>query len=48
MESGQFVLRFDEVSEGDTHLVGGKGLRLAEILQTSCPGGSGGFAVLFD
>jgi pyruvate,water dikinase len=37
MESGQFVLRFDEVSEGDTHLVGGKGLRLAEMAQAGLP-----------
>jgi pyruvate,water dikinase len=37
MESGQFVLRFEEVGEGDTHLVGGKGLRLAEMAQAGLP-----------
>ncbi|GAB4538446.1 MAG: PEP/pyruvate-binding domain-containing protein [Anaerolineae bacterium] len=37
MESGQFVLRFDEVREGDRHLVGGKGLRLAEMAQAGLP-----------
>ena len=31
MQSGRFILLFDEVSEGDTCLVGGKGLRLAEM-----------------
>jgi len=37
MESGQFVLRFDEVSEDAAHLVGGKGLRLAEMAQAGLP-----------
>jgi phosphohistidine swiveling domain-containing protein len=37
MESGQFVLQFDEVHEGDTHLVGSKGLRLAEMAQAGLP-----------
>jgi phosphohistidine swiveling domain-containing protein len=37
MERGQFVLGFDEVREGDTHLVGGKGLRLAEMAQAGLP-----------
>jgi phosphohistidine swiveling domain-containing protein len=37
MESAQYVLRFDEVSEDATHLVGGKGLRLAEMAQAGLP-----------
>jgi phosphohistidine swiveling domain-containing protein len=37
MENKPFVLRFDEVSEGDTRLVGGKGLRLAEMAQAGLP-----------
>ena len=37
MESGQFVLEFDEVSEDAIRLVGGKGLRLAEMAQAGLP-----------
>jgi len=37
MQSGRFILLFDEVSEGDTCLVGGKGLRLAEMAQAGLP-----------
>jgi len=37
MESGRYVLRFDEVSEDDSHLVGGKGLRLAQLAQAGLP-----------
>ena len=33
MEANRFVLRFDEVKEQDGPLVGGKGLRLAEMAQ---------------
>jgi pyruvate,water dikinase len=37
MESGRFVLRFDEVGEDDICLVGSKGLRLAEMAQAGLP-----------
>jgi phosphoenolpyruvate synthase/pyruvate phosphate dikinase len=37
MENKPFVLQFDEVREDDTCLVGGKGLRLAEMAQAGLP-----------
>lgn len=37
MENKPFVLRFDEVSEVDAQLVGGKGLHLAEMAQAGLP-----------
>jgi pyruvate,water dikinase len=37
MRSRRFVLQFDEVGQGDTHLVGSKGLRLAELARAGLP-----------
>lgn len=37
MENRRFVLQFDEVGEEDAPLVGGKGLRLAEMAQARLP-----------